>query len=129
MLILSYEINLVWTVLLFFSIYMTIFSFLINVLEPFTPKIISDAFGYGKTTNSNLNIIVKFIQVPKTYFTHFYIFATVFMGILWILTIKIVLLEYGMPGNYFFFILALSLQARRNGWGNWGMPWWFLRFG
>ena len=108
MLILSYEINLVWTILLFFSIYMTIFSFLINVLEPFTPKIISDAFGYGKTTNSNLNIIVKFIQVPKTYFTHFYIFATVFMGILWILTIKIVLLEYGMPGNYFFFIFALS---------------------
>ena len=107
MLILSYEINLVWTVLLFFSIYMTIFSFLINVLEPFTPKIISDAFGYGKTTNSNLNIIVKFIQVPKTYFTHFYIFATVLMGILWILTIKIVLLEYAMPGNFFFIFSRL----------------------
>ena len=101
MIFLGFEINLVWAVLLFFSIYMVIFSFLINLLEPVTPKIISDAFGYGKTTNSNLSTLIKFIQVPKAYFTHFYIFATLFMGSLWIFTIKIVLLEHGLPSEYF----------------------------
>ena len=101
MIFLGFEINLVWAVLLFFSIYMVIFSFLINLLEPVTPKIISDAFGYGKTTNSNLSALIKFIQVPKAYFTHFYIFATLFMGSLWIFTIKIVLLEHGLPSEYF----------------------------
>ena len=102
MIFLGFEINLVWAALLFFSIYMAMAIFsLINLLEPVTPKIISDAFGYGKTTNSNLSALIKFIQVPKAYFTHFYIFATLFMGSLWIFTIKIVLLEHGLPSEYF----------------------------
>ena len=87
MIFLGFEVNLVWATLLFFSIFLVISSLLINLLEPITPKIISDALGYGKTTNSNLSTLIKFIQVPKSYFTHFYIFATLFMGSLWIFTI------------------------------------------
>lgn len=112
MIFLGFEINLVWAALLFFSIYMVIFSFLINLLEPVTPKIISDAFGYGKTTNSNLSALIKFIQVPKAYFTHFYIFATLFMGSLWIFTIKIVLLEHGLPSWLDQSLTFLSQESR-----------------
>ena len=68
---------------------------MIYVLD--TPKIISDVFGYGKTTNDNLNTWVKWIQVPKSYFTHFYVFAVLFFAILWILTVKVVMLEMPLP--------------------------------
>ena len=91
------EVNLVWFILIFFTIYMVIFSFLINVLEPFTPKIICDAFGYGKTTNANLSKFVRMIQVPKSYFKHFYIFAVLLMGFLFILCIRILIFEENLP--------------------------------
>ena len=91
------EINLVWFILIFFAFYMIIFSFLINVLQDLTPKIINDAFGYGKTTNNNLSSIIKFIQVPKSYFKHFYMFAVTFMGFLLIKTIQVVIFVEPVP--------------------------------
>ena len=100
----GYEINLVWFILSFFSIYMV----LSVLLEPFAPKILNDAFGYGKTTNENLNFLVKIIQVPKRHFTHFYVFAVIFMAILSFYTVKIVLLNFQIPDwldqilNFFF---------------------------
>jgi len=93
----GHEINLIWSVLAFFSIYMVIFSFLINLLEPYTPKILSDTFGYGKTTNENLNVIVRLIQVPKSYFFHFYIFAVILMGLMLIQTFKVAMFGHPVP--------------------------------
>ncbi len=93
----SLEINLVWAVLIFFSVYMVIFSFLIHLLEPITPKIVSDAFGYGKTTKPNLSLWVRRIQVPKSSFTHFYIFGVLLFGSLLIFTVKVVLWGYEVP--------------------------------
>lgn len=87
------EINLIWLILIFFTFYMIFFGFLIHFLTPLTPKIISDAFGYGKTTNANLSTLVRWIQVPKAYFTHFYVFSVLLMAFLWMMTVKTVILE------------------------------------
>ena len=46
---LDVEVNLVWFILSFFAFYMLIFTFLINILTPFTPKLLSDLFGYGES--------------------------------------------------------------------------------
>ena len=44
------EINLIWLVLAFFTLWMIIFGGLVNsTLEGYLPKIVSDAFRYGKT--------------------------------------------------------------------------------
>lgn len=47
--LLDVEVNLVWFILSFFAFYMLIFTFLINILTPFTPKLLSDIFGYGES--------------------------------------------------------------------------------
>ena len=106
------EINLVWLVLIFFTIYMVIFSFMINVLEPLTPKIISDAFGYGKTTNANLNRLVRLIQVPKAWFLHFYIFAVFFMAFLLSMVIKVVVLSEDLPQYMSIFLDFFTNESR-----------------
>ena len=44
------NINLIWSVLAFFTLWMIVFGGLINsTLENCLPKIFSDAFRYGKT--------------------------------------------------------------------------------
>jgi len=46
----SLDINLIWLVLAFFTLWMIIFGGLVNsTLEGYLPKIVSDAFRYGKT--------------------------------------------------------------------------------
>ena len=45
------DINLIWFILAFFSVWMIIFGGLVNsVFESRMPKFISDAFRYGKTS-------------------------------------------------------------------------------
>ena len=44
------NINLIWSILAFFTLWMIVFGGLINsALENCLPKIFSDAFRYGKT--------------------------------------------------------------------------------
>lgn len=113
--LMGFEINVVWTVLIFFTVYMSIFSFMINVLEPITPKIISDAFGYGKTTNSNLNGLVRLIQVPKSWFLHFYIFAVIFMAFLLSMVLKVVVWGQTLPAYMSTFMDFFTTESRMTG--------------
>ena len=44
------DINLIWFVLAFFTLWMVIFGGLVNsYLENYIPRLFSDAFRYGKT--------------------------------------------------------------------------------
>ena len=78
------DINLIWFVLAFFTLWMVIFGGLVNsYLEKYIPRLFSDAFRYGKTLrNDSSHYLIRFIEVPKSYFLHFYIFATVFISFL-----------------------------------------------
>ena len=56
---LDVEVNLVWFILSFFAFYMLIFTFLINILTPFTPKLLSDLFGYGESFSNLVTLEEK----------------------------------------------------------------------
>ena len=52
------DINLIWFILTFFSLWMIVFGGLVNsVFETRMPKFISDAFRYGKTLRLVQNYI------------------------------------------------------------------------
>ena len=50
--------------------------------EPYLPEFMVELFRYGKTLNGPARTtIVKLISVPKSYFTHFYIFSSIYVPV------------------------------------------------
>lgn len=83
MLILEYDLNLVWTILIFFTVFMIVYNGIIVFLEPHLPTCVLELFRYGKTLDGPVqSSLVRGISVPKSYFTHFYIFSSVYMPLL-----------------------------------------------
>lgn len=109
------EVNLVWAVLGFFSVFMIIFGGLINYLETFVPQILSDAFRYGKTSKStsNSSFLVRAIEVPKHYFTHFYVFASVYVGLIWAMSLGVFVFGVPAPEIFLDFLDFFGTSARR----------------
>jgi len=88
MLLLNYDVNIVWSVLIFFTVFMILYSGVISMLEDHLPNAVLELFRYGKTLNGPVrSSLVSLIVVPKSYFTHFYIFSSVFIPLLLYLTI------------------------------------------
>ena len=80
MIIFDVDINIVWSILIFFTSFMIIYNGIISLGEPHLPLFVLELFRYGKTLNGPVkNPLVKFISVPKTYFTHFYIFSSIYV--------------------------------------------------
>ena len=78
--ILNFEVNLVWAVLIFFSVFMVVYNSVIAFGEPYLPEFVLELFRYGKTLNGPAKTtFVKMISVPKSYFTHFYIFSSIYV--------------------------------------------------
>jgi len=94
--ILGYDLNLIWFILLFFSIWMVIFSGIIFYLEDYVPSLILELFRYGKTLNGPAqNTLVSLISLNKGHFTHFYIFSGIYVPfILYIASCRYI---YGDP--------------------------------
>lgn len=82
--LLYYDLNLIWAVLVFFTIHtVTVYGFLHNFQHKL-PKVVGDIFFYGKTSKEGqTSFLVKLIEVPKHWFTHFYIFASALVPITW----------------------------------------------
>lgn len=65
---------------------MIIYSGIIVMLEPCLPTCVLELFRYGKTLNGPVqSSLVNIISVPKSYFTHFYIFACLYIPALFLL--------------------------------------------
>ena len=80
MLILNLDVNLVWAVLIFFTVFMVTYNSVIAFGEPYLPEFMVELFRYGKTLNGPARTtFVKLISVPKSYFTHFYIFSSIYV--------------------------------------------------
>ena len=78
--ILNFEVNLVWAVLIFFTVFMVVYNSVIAFGEPYLPEFVLELFRYGKTLNGPAKTtFVKMISVPKSYFTHFYIFSSIYV--------------------------------------------------
>jgi 3-oxo-5-alpha-steroid 4-dehydrogenase 3 len=81
--ILGYDLHLIWAILIFFTVFMVVYSGIITLLEPYLPTFILELFRYGKTLNGPVqSSFVGLISVPKSYFTHFYIFSSVYIPLL-----------------------------------------------
>jgi len=86
--LLGYDLNIVWAILVFFTVFMILYSGIISLLEPVLPTAVLELFRYGKTLNGPVqSSLVGLISVPKSYFTHFYIFSSVYIPLLLCLTI------------------------------------------
>eukprot|EP00096_Caligus_rogercresseyi_P006314 TRINITY_DN2265_c0_g1_i1.p1 TRINITY_DN2265_c0_g1~~TRINITY_DN2265_c0_g1_i1.p1 ORF type:complete len:335 (-),score=52.89 TRINITY_DN2265_c0_g1_i1:166-1170(-) len=78
--LLGIEVNLIWGMLWFYSLWMIGFGVFVLYFESRLPRMFRDAFKYGKTLGKGeSHSIVKWIQVPKAYFGHFYIFASLYI--------------------------------------------------
>ena len=78
--LLGYDINIIWSILIFFTVFMVLYSGVISLLEPVLPTAILELFRYGKTLNGPVqSSLVALISVPKSYFTHFYIFSSIYV--------------------------------------------------
>nr|XP_040574649.1 polyprenol reductase-like [Lepeophtheirus salmonis] len=79
------DVNLIWALLGFYSIWMIFFGTFVLYFERSLPKILNDAFKYGKTLANNCDghhFLIRWAQVPKSYFLHFYVFATTYIFII-----------------------------------------------
>jgi len=80
MLILDYDVNVIWAILVFFTLFMIIYNGVISFGENHLPTFIIELFRYGKTLDGPAKTqIIKLISVPKSYFTHFYIFSSIYV--------------------------------------------------
>jgi len=79
MYIFSYDLHLVHFILGVFTIIMVVFNGIIEHFEQSLPQFIVEAFRYGKTLNGPVQTkLVRLIQVPKSWFLHFYIFSSIY---------------------------------------------------
>jgi len=96
----DYDVNLIWVLLLFMTVFLTIGGSLVTTyLEQFIPQWFIDTFRYGKTSKEGavVNPLVKLIQIPKSAFGHFYVFAGILMPSLLYLVLHVYLFGIELP--------------------------------
>jgi 3-oxo-5-alpha-steroid 4-dehydrogenase 3 len=98
MLLFGVEVHLVWTILTVFSLAMVILGGMVNYFETFLPTFLGEAFRYGKTSRGpTTHTLLRLVQVPKSYFLHFYVFAIVYVTTLWVIVCTVYLLQIPAP--------------------------------
>ena len=84
------DLNYVWIILIFFTVFMIVYNGVIIMGEPYLPAAVLELFRYGKTLNGPAKTsLIRLISVPKSYFTHFYIFSSIYVFITLIYVIHI----------------------------------------
>lgn len=79
---------------------MVIFSALINSIEPYLPVSLRQSIRYGKFAykGNDQDKFVSLLEVPKSWFKHFYVFAAVYSTIAMILVVIVYLRGSPVPG-------------------------------
>lgn len=71
---------------------------LINVVEPYLPSFIKQTFRYGKFAHKGKqNVYVHKLEVPKSWFKHFYAFAAIYALIAVYLITHVYILRFPVP--------------------------------
>lgn len=85
----AYNINLTHLVFIIFTITIALLGSLINLIEEKLPAFLRQSFRYGKHSHRGKeDKLVSKLEVPKSWFKHFYIFAFIWAGLALSLVIK-----------------------------------------
>ncbi len=93
---LGHELNLLWLTLLGMTVAVTLGGIFVNYLETFVPSELNELFRFGKTRRGGeKNRLLKVLEVPKDWFSHFYVFSVAHASLWWCLCARVFLL--GLP--------------------------------
>uniref|UniRef100_T1GBQ6 Polyprenal reductase n=1 Tax=Megaselia scalaris TaxID=36166 RepID=T1GBQ6_MEGSC len=94
----SLHINLVDFMFINFSMMIVFAGALMNFLEPHLPQFITQSFRYGKhESKGEKNPLVCLLEVPKSWFKHFYVFALGWSALALYLTVKGIIFRTSAP--------------------------------
>ncbi|XP_032668247.1 polyprenol reductase isoform X2 [Odontomachus brunneus] len=69
------EMNFIRYLFIFNTVFITIGGLLINYIEPYLPISLRRIFRYGKYNANIRHVVMETLEVPKSWFRHFYMFA------------------------------------------------------
>ena len=72
------NVNYLQLIMLFMTFTILILGSMINYLENYIPVFVSQTFRYGKFAYKGKPSKLKVIEVPKSWFKHFYVFASIY---------------------------------------------------
>lgn len=92
--------NLVDFIFISFTITMVIFSALINTIEPYLPISLRQSIRYGKFAykGKDQDKFVSLLELPKSWFKHFYVFAAIYSTFAIVLVLLVYLRGWTVPG-------------------------------
>lgn len=94
----EYKINLIQLVFIIFIITIVLLGSLMTLLESHLPNSIRQSFRYGKHSHKGeTDKLVNLLEVPKAWFSHFYIFALVWSLLALYLISSVILSQQEAP--------------------------------
>lgn len=95
----------------FMTIFVVVLGCLINSVEKCLPVCMKQAFRHGKFAYEGKSSQLKIIEVPKSWFRHFYVFASVYSALALIITCGIYFLSWQLSP---WLVKLLDLLASSN---------------
>lgn len=101
--------NLINLLFLQLTIVVSIFGALINLVEKYLPLKIRQLFRYGKHAHKGAksDSLIQKIEIPKSWFSHFYVFALIWSWSALTLVISVYFFDY-TPHDYLITYLDFS---------------------
>lgn len=91
-----------------------VLSILINCIEPKLPVSIVQMFRYGKFSSKNkTHFLANYMEVPKSWFKHFYVFASIWSTLGFVLVIQAFVFKLSVPSIVIHFLDIVDLKNRR----------------
>ncbi|KAJ3643956.1 hypothetical protein Zmor_011169 [Zophobas morio] len=92
---------------------MVLLGTLINIFEPYLPVIIIKTFRYGKFASEGKSALVTNVELPKSYFKHFYLTSAFIYSPIAIYEIVRVFILHGEVSDWHKAILNISCGSER----------------
>lgn len=106
--------NLINILFMQLTFVIVILGTLMTLLEQYLPTSIKQMFRYGKHANKGKSDkLVEKLELPKAWFSHFYVFAIIWSWSSFILAVNVYFFEY-QPHRYLLNYLDLSCGTERN---------------
>lgn len=105
--------NLINILFLQLTFVIVVLGTLMNLIENYLPTAIKQMFRYGKHAHKETpDKLVQLIEIPKAWFSHFYVFAIVWSWASLSLAVAVYFLSY-QPHRYLIGYLDLSCGSDR----------------
>ena len=96
------------------TFFVVILGSLINLVENYLPAVIKQTFRYGKHANKGKSEkLVELIEIPKSWFSHFYVFALFWSWGSLLSAVSVYFYQY-QPHSYLIAFLDLSCGDNRS---------------